>query len=117
MIQISTAPKGELGSELGVDLGTYRCGQCHLTRREHQILNLLNRNFGLMVPWDRLVDMLYEIDEDGGPDNPKSVLSVTLCALRRKLLCTGYEIVTVHCEGLLLKYRPFVEHQLRAAVA
>jgi DNA-binding response OmpR family regulator len=112
MIRISTAPKGEISSDLGVDLGTFRCGQFRLTRREHQILNLLNRQFGLVVPWERLVDMLYASDDDGGPDNPKNVLSVTLCALRRKLLGTGYEIVTVNGEGLTLAHRPFVEHQL-----
>ena len=113
MIRISTAPKGELGPKLGVDLGTFRCGRSRLTSREHQILSLLNRNFGLLVPWDRLVDMLYMDDADGGPDNPKNVLSVTLCALRRKLLSTGYEIVTINHEGLLLKHRPFVEEQLK----
>jgi hypothetical protein len=114
MIQISATPKGELGSELGIDLGTFRCGQALLTRREHQILSLLNRNFGLVVPWDRLVDLLYVADADGGPDNPRNVLSVILCALRRKMLSTGYEIVTIHHGGLLLKHRPYVDRQLGA---
>ena len=57
--------------------------------------------------------MLYMDDADGGPDNPKNVLSVTLCALRRKLLVTGYEIVTVNHEGLLVKHRPFLENRLK----
>jgi len=107
MIRFSTAPKGEISPDLGIDLGTFRCGQFRLSRREHQILDLLNRRFGLMVGWERLIDTLYAEDDDGGPDNPRNVLSVTVCALRRKMLDTGYQIVTVHSEGFILKYRPY----------
>jgi hypothetical protein len=72
MIHISIAPKGEIHSNLGIDLSAFRCGKFRLTRREYQILALLNKYFGCVVPWERLVDTLYAGDEEGGPENPKS---------------------------------------------
>jgi DNA-binding response OmpR family regulator len=113
MIQISRVPTDEIRSDLGIDLGTFRCGKSRLTRREHQILGLLNKRFGLMVAWERLIDMLYSDDSDGGPNDPKNVLSVALCTLRRKMLDTGYQIVTVPNEGLMLTHRDYVERLLK----
>jgi hypothetical protein len=64
-----------------------------------------------LVAWERLIDMLYWDDVDGGPENPKNVMSVALCTLRRKMLDTGYQIVTVPNEGLMLTYRDYIEQQ------
>jgi DNA-binding response OmpR family regulator len=113
MIQISTAPKGEIRSALGIDLSGFRCGRYRLTRREHQILALLNKQFGCVVPWDRLLDALYSDDEDGGPENARNVLAVCVCTLRRKMLGTGYQIVTVWYEGLMLKHQDYREQELK----
>jgi DNA-binding response OmpR family regulator len=113
MIHIPRVPTDEIRSDLGIDLGKFRCGKSRLTRREHQVLALLNKHFDLMVAWERLIDMLYSDDVDGGPDNPKNVMSVTLCTLRRKMLDTGYQIVTVPNEGLMLMYRDYVERLLK----
>src|SRR4029453_1412959 len=113
MIHISTASKGEIHSALGIDLSGFRCGGYRLTRREHQILALLNKQFGCVVPWDRLLDTLYSEDEDGGPENPRNVVSVGICALRRKMLGTGYQIVTVPYEGLMLTHRDYLERELK----
>lgn len=113
MIQHSTMPKDEVRPELGIDLGTFQCGKSMLTRREHRILGLLNKHFGLLVTWQRIVDMLYWNDADGGPDNPRNVMSVAVCGLRRKMLDTGYQIVTVPNEGLILRHRDYVERLQR----
>ncbi|MGE0118608.1 MAG: helix-turn-helix domain-containing protein [Dongiaceae bacterium] len=113
MIQHSTTPTDEVRPDLGIDLGTFQCGKSMLTRREHQILGLLNRHFGLLVTWQRIGDMLYWNDADGGPDNPKNVMSVAIHGLRRKMLDTGYQIVTVPNEGLILRYRDYVGRALR----
>jgi DNA-binding response OmpR family regulator len=116
MIQTSSVPTDEIRPDLGIDLGTFRCGKFRLTRREHQILGHLNKRFGLVVAWDRLIDMLYADDADGGPNNPRNVMSVALCGLRRKMLDTGYQIVTVPYEGLMLTHRDYVERLLKTAI-
>jgi DNA-binding response OmpR family regulator len=117
MIQFSSTPIGEIGLDEGIDLGTYRCGKSSLTHREHQILALLNNHFGLMVSWERLLNMLYATHSDGGPNDPRNVVAVIVCLLRRKMLRTGYEIVTVHSEGLLLRHRESPRHRHAAALA
>jgi DNA-binding response OmpR family regulator len=66
-----------------------------------------------MVSWERLIDMLYATDEGGGPENPTNVVSVVVCALRRKMLHTGYQIVTVHHEGFVLKHRSHLDRHVR----
>jgi len=48
----------------------------------------LNRS----VSYEELTDSLYGDREDGGPMNPKNVIAVTMCRLRKRILGTSLSI-------------------------
>ena len=59
-----------------------------------------------IVPKDHIVDHLYWDRADGGPLNPKNVISAVLCGLRKRLPVPGipWEIVTHTTRGYQLRY-------------
>lgn len=63
-----------------------------LGRVERRIVEALARAYPGHISSDRLIDIIYGDKADGGPDNPRVIISVTMIRLRRKLPAFGWTI-------------------------
>lgn len=86
--------------------GTERCvevgGQTVLLRRQqYQILEVLHRRIGRIVPQAAIYDQLYQLRPDGGPF--EKIIDVQVHRLRRAIAPLGLTIRTIRSAGLVLE--------------
>lgn len=63
-----------------------------LPKAERKIVEILGRAYPRSLDKRVLIDLLYEDDPDGGPDDPSNVLTTLVCRLRSKLPSYGWTI-------------------------
>lgn len=76
-----------------------------IDRQMRQIAEFLAMRFGTFVSRDRLCDLIYAEDPDGGPLNADSTVSVRICGLRRCLKRTALQIETEYKTGWRMTWR------------
>lgn len=59
---------------------------------ERRIVEALVRAYPRRITNERLADILYGQEADGGPENPRATISVMMIRLRRKLPAFGWTI-------------------------
>lgn len=65
------------------------------TRSQYVIVEMLQNAFPKVLPMQRFVDELYGLDPNGGADDPKGVVRVHICKVRKILKTAGWRISKV----------------------
>ncbi|PSJ60766.1 winged helix-turn-helix domain-containing protein [Pseudaminobacter soli (ex Li et al. 2025)] len=73
-----------------------------LTRSQAEILRAIVGAKGRTVTHDHILDALYRDDPDGGPEYARTIVTVFISQLRKKLAGTGIDIMTVWGVGYRL---------------
>lgn len=63
-----------------------------MPKAERKIVESLARAYPRAVEKSALIDLLYDDDPQGGPDDPGNVVSTLVCRLRSKLPNYGWTI-------------------------
>jgi hypothetical protein len=73
--------------------------ELNVSEQQRRILEELVRAFPRSVPKTSLIDALYFDDPDGGPDNPRNVLSQQLSRIRAALHPYGWSLSNAQRDG------------------
>lgn len=82
---------------------------------QFRVASILLMCAGGIVTWPELIDHVYGDREDGGSDNPRRQISVTLHHLRPIFFALGFSCFTHHGVGYRLEARSTAWNEWKAA--